>query len=327
MNDETKQKISNAIRKRWAEREKYGLYGHKMSTEQKVKLSKSIKNKWDNHEYDHLKECELSDDLKTKISISVKKKWTDETYANKNRQSLVEYWDDINKRQHYSNLAQERWQNQSYKEITLVGIRRITSDPLYKEIMRQHGIRRASEISKLFKLLWQDPIFRERHKIVHSLAMQDPIVRQKLSDCSRKSWSNNEFRLKCVEHLRQQCYNPKRIEALLAVMNTVAYRERIQKSVKLAFQSTELRERLRQSSILTWQKPKYRERMAKIRLSQPRTSFQQEILYSILRDLKIDFHDDKSEKCLVGWYVFDCRINPQPDIRILKPILIEVQGD
>lgn len=150
MNEETRKKISNAIRKRWKEREKHGLHGHPISNEQRVKLSKSIKRKWDNKEYDCLSERKISDEQKQRISLAVQEKWTDKIYANKNKESLSKYWNNNqNEKQRYAHLAQERWKDESYREITLAGIRRITSDPLYKEVMRQHGIRRAAEISYL----------------------------------------------------------------------------------------------------------------------------------------------------------------------------------
>lgn len=68
-------------------------------------------------------------------------------------------------------------------------------------------------------------------------------------------------------------------------------------------------------------------KMAKIRLNQPKTSSQQRILYSTLDDLGVEFNDDCSPLCQVGFYTFDCRIDPQVRTSISRPLLIEVQGD
>lgn len=76
-----------------------------------------------------------------------------------------------------------------------------------------------------------------------------------------------------------------------------------------------------------WQVEGYRERMALVRLQQPRTSTQQEILYSLLSDLGVKFFDDRSVYCKIGYYTFDCRIDPQEGISLKKSLLIEVQGD
>lgn len=98
-------------------------------------------------------------------------------------------------------------------------------------------------------------------------------------------------------------------------------------SKKAVILAKRLTEEYRQKMRDIWNRPGFKEKMAKIRLQQPKTSSQQHILYSILDDLKIKYYDDKSINCKVGWYTFDCRIDPQLGIKIKKPLLIEVQGD
>ena len=71
----------------------------------------------------------------------------------------------------------------------------------------------------------------------------------------------------------------------------------------------------------------YRKRMVKVRFLQPKTSSQQKILYSLLDDLKIKYYDDQDIKCIIGYFCFDCRIDPQEGIKLEKSLLIEVQGD
>jgi hypothetical protein len=77
----------------------------------------------------------------------------------------------------------------------------------------------------------------------------------------------------------------------------------------------------------TFSSDAFRIKMAKICISQPKTSSQQIILYSILDDLKITYHKDDDESCRIGYYCFDCRIDPQNRINLKKSLLIEVQGD
>ena len=62
--------------------------------------------------------------------------------------------------------------------------------------------------------------------------------------------------------------------------------------------------------------------MAKLRCQQPRISSVQNILYTLLDDLKVDYFKE-SEKTRLGHYVFDCLIPVNNE----KKLLIEVQGD
>lgn len=95
-----------------------------------------------------------------------------------------------------------------------------------------------------------------------------------------------------------------------------------------------------QSTIIKqkWQDPKYRkavldnniykfgnaskENMAKLRCQQPRISSIQNLLYTLLDDLKVDYIKE-SDKTRLGHYVFDCLV----PIKNGKKLLIEVQGD
>jgi len=117
---------------------------------------------------------------------------------------------------------------------------------------------------------------------------------------------------------------PKAIRVINAKNASSWWKDAQKKSRILAKRLTdEYRQKMRD----IWNRPGYREKMAVIRLSYPRTSSQQDILYSILTDLKVQFSNDQSVNCKIGWYAFDCRIDPQSNLMIAKPLLIEVQGD
>ena len=65
--------------------------------------------------------------------------------------------------------------------------------------------------------------------------------------------------------------------------------------------------------------------MAEIRQLVGKTSKIQLHLYSMLDELGVIYYRDDSEKCRIGYFVFDCRIDVQEGIKLSKPLLIEVQ--
>jgi hypothetical protein len=101
------------------------------------------------------------------------------------------------------------------------------------------------------------------------------------------------------------------------------YRKKMLEANKKLWEDPEFRKKMKQMQ----SDPVYREKMALIRLTQPKTSTQQDILYSLLQDLQVKFCDDKHPRSMVGYYTFDCRIDPQIGIGLERPLFLEVQGD
>ena len=164
-----------------------------------------------------------------------------------------------------------------------------------------------------------------------------PEYRSKLSEWSKMAWTP-EFR-KMMSDINTPDIMSKRGELGWAKLNGSLSDEEINRKYsifgRLAWIKPEFREKVLlelKSNINfiideSYFDSKYRDKMAIVRLNQPKTSHQQKILYSLLNDLNIEFSDDSSILSKIGYYTFDCRIDPQPNINIKKSILIEVQGD
>lgn len=190
---------------------------------------------------------------------------------------------------------------------------------------------------------------------------ENPDIKKKLSISSKKNWDSKK--LKMLEGLHKKWQDKdflekKRVECILRNKSIWldSNRDEHIKKIKGAFTNN----RLQKMSLISkslwqnvnykektinainepsnlkliseiskekWLNKDYKEKMAGVRVNQPRTSFQQKILYSILDDLNIKYSNDTDEKSKVGYYCFDCRIDPQESINITKPLLIEVQGD
>jgi len=323
MEIETKKKISESLKKRFKSGMCNWNKGKHLTEDFKSKLRVTIKSKWNDGTYAYLIGSKLSEEHKDKISNAVKERWTDPIYREKNTNSVIKYWSDPEHRRIYSELAKLRWEDEEYRQKTIAAIRILTSSDEYREVMRQHGIRRSSEISEMFKKLWSNKEWREKQII----KLSANIDKELLSKISRERWNDPKFYEKMFPIMSRNFSDPKRMENLRKVMVTSEYRMKIRESVKKVCSNPEFRKKMSEISKKRWENKEYREKMAVIRINQPKTSTQQKILYSFLDDLKIKYFSDNSIECKIGFYTFDCRIDPQPNIKLNKPLLIEVQGD
>ena len=196
------------------------------------------------------------------------------------------------------------------------------------------------KLSLSSKNFWDEARGTWREKLV------TPEFIAKMSEYGKKAWTE-EFRRKFEEKLTSPEYKEKLSEwSKMAWTNK--FRDNFSKRMKELWSDPIFREKMinifRENSTKLWEDPEYvhktilaikelwsdpqyREKMAVVRINQPKTSTQQRILYSFLDDLKVKYFDDSSMECKIGYYTFDCRIDPQPNIKLSKPLLIEVQGD
>jgi len=143
--------------------------------------------------------------------------------------------------------------------------------------------------------------------------------KRKLKESSDKFWSENrgnwkealvtkEFRQEMSE-CGKKAWTPEFRERMKELRNTDKFKKDLSKWSKMAWT------------------PEFKLKMAEVRLNQPKTSSTQVVLYSLLKDLGVKFFDDCSPECMIGFYTFDCRIDPQDNIALKSPLFLEVQGD
>lgn len=140
------------------------------------------------------------------------------------------------------------------------------------------------------KIIWSEN--RDEHIIKIKESFTDDRLKE-MSTISKSLWQDKDYKVKTINAMNE----PSNIELI----------------------SKTSKER--------WLNEDFRNKMAIVRINQPRTSFQQTVLYSILDDLNIKYYNDTNENCKLGFYCFDCRIDKQELTKITKPLLIEVQGD
>ena len=209
-----------------------------------------------------------------------------------------------------SEASKLKWQNPEYRK-------RISEK--VKATIRKKSPDELTRIGKFgaeaTKKKWTDPIFRQNMSRTCSLE-----TRIKLSESTKKNWSNQQYR----ETMRKSIS-----EAAIESLNNPEkkIRENRSRISKSNWKNDEYRRLMLplmpKIALKKWQNQSYREKMALVRLNQPKTSTQQYILYSLLDDLNIKY----DKECAIGWYTFDCRIDPQLGINLQKSLLIEVQGD
>jgi hypothetical protein len=164
----------------------------------------------------------------------------------------------------------------------------LMSDPVYKN--RWLATINRDAISSCSKAMWSEPGFREK-------------IKRPFSDRCKKQWDDPNYRAKIEKYRATDVYRRKMDE----LRHSEKFRERMNE---------------------VWSDPEYREKMSKIRLLNLQKmlkgpSTQQNILYSILDDLNIEY----KKEITIGFYQIDCRIDLQPSVDLIRPLLIEVQGD
>jgi len=164
--------------------------------------------------------------------------------------------------------------------------------------------------------------------------------RKQMSEYGKMPWLNPEYKKKMAklssDRNKLLFSDPEWVRKW---KETIPW-ERIAKKSREMWRDDVMRKKASLASKKRWQDPEYRdkmleiinsssfrEKMAIIRLHQPRTSLIQKVFYSMLADLGIEYHDDTSEMCKVGYYIWDCRIDPQKSLGIHRPLLIDINGD
>jgi len=157
----------------------------------------------------------------------------------------------------------------------------------------------AANITNNSLKLWKDIDYRKRHSAAVKKAMlnvdmshylreryKDPAEKAKVKASAIELWKNEAFRLK---H-------------------------------KLIMNSDEIRSAISKEARARWKTIAYREKMADIRSNQQQNiSGIQQMLYTLLDDLNIDYHKE-GPLTKIGYYCFDCLIPT-------NNLLIECQGD
>lgn len=182
-----------------------------------------------------------------------------------------------------------------------------------------------NKLSDSTRQKWRDDTYRQlitsksndrvtrahRDKISQSVQSSDKF-RQYIDsgDCSRTiatRWQDMPYRKKLELHLK-------------CIRNSESHHQ----AVRHACQAESFRQKMRD----LWKDSDYRSRMSVIRSNMPRVSSLQNLLYSLLDDLDIEYYrgyedQENDQQTVIGPYNFDCAIPRDDD----TTLLIECQGD
>lgn len=197
----------------------------------------------------------------------------------------------------------------------------LSSNKLSK-VLDHKGIKRGrSEISKA---LWQDSNYVNK-TLANNVWNENR--RAKTSENSKRLWSQESFRNQISSVMKEKWDNEEYRKRTINKFKHEQNRNKISKKCKESLAKPEIREKIINNAVNKWRGITYRERMASIRSSQRVVSPIQEILYSILDDLNIEYYREYEDRLndpetIIGPYNFDCMI-PLKD----RKLLIECQGD
>lgn len=209
---------------------------------------------------------------------------------------------------------------------------------LYRAISKKSLCKSCSS-KKTLTELWSDDNYR--HNITEksrSLANDKKFCSERSKEM-KKRWEDDEFRksaikisLKNKEKFVARVNTPHAIAKRAKITSDkwehdTDYRNNIINKLRVNANKPENIERSRNAALKQWSDGNFREKMKDVIDNMPKVSSQQEILYSILDDLDIEYFRERNGKnddpeCRIGPYSFDCVI-PYGD----KTILIEVQGE
>lgn len=206
---------------------------------------------------------------------------------------------------------------------------------------RSNSPEHKSKMAEISKRLWQNPVYISNN--LQAVRSEDNIAklskrwretlgkvintqeyRERHSSSIKKLWESSEYRKKITDSSLSIWENKELKEQMLLSRTTDEYRENQRKKAKERWADPRYVELQQSAKAMATRSPV---RLAEIRRLQSKVSHQQEILYSILEDLKISFYREYNdrpddEECVIGPYSFDCVI-PRADSRLL----IECQGD
>jgi hypothetical protein len=148
--------------------------------------------------------------------------------------------------------------------------------------------------------------------------------------CSVKTYVNDPNRIKrAVQSFKESMTDERKKKMSDGVCNAWKnddYREKISKATTRDNITNPLKKIAREKALkaLLVKRPNH---MAEIRQLNQKTSKIQKMLYEMLDELGVQHFKDDSNECRIGYFVFDCRIDPHDRVKLRKSLLIEVQGD
>jgi len=138
---------------------------------------------------------------------------------------------------------------------------------------------------------------------------------------NKRCFSDNNWVSKWKKSINRELISQKSKE----MWSDSNFRKRISRSFSIRCKKQWLDPEFRKKMIDYRNTDRYKSKMLDIRqqMAISKSSKQQNILYELLDDLNVVYTKEAS----IGYYLFDCLINPQPKLSINKSILIEVNGD
>ena len=169
LSEETRKKISEAMKKRWQD------------SEHRNKVSNSMKEKWQDSEYAN------------KVSNTIKEKWQDSEYREKNLKAIFNTLNKLEvKKKHYENLKntcnsldfkqkqsqrmKEIYQNPELRKKVSEATKKALSDPKTKKKRSDNALK-----------MWQNSDFRKKHSIAVKKVLNSPDVKKKHSEAIKKA--------------------------------------------------------------------------------------------------------------------------------------------
>jgi GNAT superfamily N-acetyltransferase len=236
---------------------------------------------------------------KEKSKIAALKAWKDNNYRKQITENSKSIWDDPNRRKQMSTFRN----NSDFKQ-------RMAEINKAKELT-PGGKRKLSET---MKEKWKSEKYRSDMK-------------NKLSRANKEKWQNKQYRSLMIKKLKERWADKKQRRALMLAINKACWEnDEYANKMRTIFASNEFRNKMSEINQAIWRRPGHSKKMREI-LTRNVSSIQEQ-LYSILKDLNVQFHREYPNKqcdqpCVIGPYTFDCHIPMDTD----PDLLIECQGN
>lgn len=252
--------------------------------------------------------CSIDDKFKAGCSERAKIKWQDPEYRSNNLTAVRSTEYRLKKKLE----SEQRWQDPEFRAFMM-------SPEI--SMLRQRNSRIAA------KRKWQDPKYRAkliqriRERMLKQWRNQDyrDHILDVMSNSSKQRWDDGAYDGVFDDNFRIKMTNINQ-----EILSRPEVLSKLSEAGKRNWENKEYREAIIRGNAEKWQDPKYRKKMAIVRANQPGVSSLQKTLYSYLNGLNIEFFEE-GENTAIGYYVFDCLVPKQNDMR--KNLLIECQGD
>lgn len=225
--------------------------------------------------------------------------------------------------------AKKSWENSEYRKKIVANSKKIWEDGERRKKMSAFRNspdfkQRVTEINRK-KVT---PEFRRKMSMLASKQWSNPEYRRKmtalLSEVSKQAWAKPEYRQRIRNAMLKNWENTNYKDMILQAMHDNWQDPDFRTKMLAIFGSDEFRAKMSKISRELWCRPEYR---AKVEMTHHVSSIQ-EVLYSILSDLGVEYYREYADatpdpQCVIGPYTFDCVVprNNQPDL------LIECQGE